>query len=122
MKMNRVLFPFLTALFVLAASGVRADEEQDLIAILQSGAGAPAQCSACQRLRVVGTVKSVPVLAALLGEERTAHAARYALEGMPFPELAARRRLRAVADPVALRRRCHDCLRSRLCAGQDRRP
>jgi HEAT repeat protein len=86
MKTNRLLFPFLAALFVLAASCVRADEEQDLIAILQSGAGAPAKCSACQRLRVVGTVKSVPALATLLGEERTAHAARYALEGMPFPE------------------------------------
>ena len=102
MKMNRVLFPFLTALFVLAASGVRADEEQDLIAILQSGAGAPAQCSACQRLRVVGTVKSVPALAAFLGEERVSHAARYALEGMPFPEAvtALRQALGATSGPI----------------------
>jgi HEAT repeat protein len=86
MKTKRLLLPFLAAFFVLAASGVRADEEQDLIAILQSAAGAPAKCSACVKLRVVGTVKAVPALAALLGQERTAQAARYALEGMPFPE------------------------------------
>jgi HEAT repeat protein len=86
MKTNRLLFPFLAALCLLAPSSVRADEEQDLIAVLQSAAGAPAKCTACQRLRVVGTVKSVPVLAPLLAEERISHAARYALEGLPFPE------------------------------------
>ena len=86
MKTKRLLLPFLAAFVVLAASGVRADEEQDLIAILQSAAGVPAKCSACVKLRVVGTVKAVPALAALLGEERTSQAARYALEGMPFPE------------------------------------
>ena len=41
------------------------------------------------RLRIVGTAASVPALAALLGEERTSQAARYALEGMPFPEAVA---------------------------------
>ncbi|MDD4869175.1 MAG: HEAT repeat domain-containing protein [Kiritimatiellae bacterium] len=36
---------------------------------------------------IVGTVRSAPALAALLaGEERTSHAARYALESMPCPE------------------------------------
>ena len=76
-------------LLALAASNVRADEEQDLIGTLQSSASAPQKCTACQRLRVVGTAKCVPALAALLGEERTAQAARYALEGMPFPEAVA---------------------------------
>ncbi len=38
---------------------------------------------------MVGTAKSVPAVAALLGEERTAQAARYALEGMPCPEAVA---------------------------------
>ncbi len=102
MKTNRLLFPFLAAAFVLAAPGVRADEEQDLIATLQSAAAAPAKCAACQRLRLVGTVKSVPALAALLGEERTSHAARYALEGMPFPEAvtALRQALGATSGPI----------------------
>jgi HEAT repeat protein len=66
-----------------------ADEEQDLIATLQSGAGATQKCAACQRLRVVGTPRAVAALAALLGEERISHAARYALEGMPFAEAGA---------------------------------
>ena len=76
----------LACLLALAAFDARADEEQDLIATLKSSAGAPEKCAACVRLRIVGTVGSVPALAALLGEERTAQAARYALEGMPFPE------------------------------------
>jgi HEAT repeat protein len=79
----------LVGLLTLSASGLRADEEQDLIATLQSAAGVPQKCAACQRLRVVGTVKSVPVLASFLGEDRTSHAARYALEGMPYPEALA---------------------------------
>lgn len=71
---------------ILAASHVQADEEQDLLSTLKSSADVPAKCSACQRLRVVGTEKCVPALATLLGEERISHAARYALEGLPFPE------------------------------------
>jgi HEAT repeat protein len=102
MKTNPLLFPVLAALCLLAPSSVRADEEQDLIAILQSAAAAPAKCTACQRLRVVGTVKSVPALAALLGQERTSHAARYALEGLPFPEAvtALRQALGATSGPI----------------------
>jgi HEAT repeat protein len=79
----------LACLLALAAFGARADEEQDQIATLKSNAGAPEKCAACVRLRIVGTVGSVPALAALLGEERTSQAARYALEGMPFPEAVA---------------------------------
>lgn len=81
--MNRVL---LACLLTLAATIAHADEEQDLIAILQSAAPVPQKCAACQKLRTIGTAKSVPALAALLGEERTSHAARCALEAMPFPE------------------------------------
>ena len=77
----------------LVASGgrqqLRADEEQDLIATLQSSAGVPQKCAACQKLRIIGTARVVPALAALLGEERTSHAARYALEAMPCPEAGA---------------------------------
>src|ERR1035438_2960201 len=83
---SRFLFACLLA---LAVSTVKADEEQDLIATLQSTAGAVKKCSACQRLRVVGTVKAVPALAALLGDPKTTQAARYALEPMPCPEAGA---------------------------------
>jgi HEAT repeat protein len=85
-KVNFINRLLLVCLFALVASATRADEEQDLIATLQSGASIPQKCAACQRLRFVGTVKSVPALSALLGEERTGHAARYALEGMAYPE------------------------------------
>jgi len=79
----------IAAVLVLTAFGVRADEEQQLIATLQSAAAAPEKCAACQRLRTLGTARSVPALAALLGQERTSQAARYALEGMPCKEAGA---------------------------------
>ena len=84
--MNRLL---LAGLITLAVSAARADEEQDLLATLKSNATIPQKCAACQRLRFVGTAQSVPALAALLDEDRTSHAARYALEGMPYPEAGA---------------------------------
>ena len=83
------IFCLLAALFLFTANNVRADEELDLIATLKSNAGVPAKCTACLRLRVIGSANSVPALAALLGDERTSQAARNALEGMPFPEAGA---------------------------------
>jgi len=77
---------FVACLIALVSAAVRADEEQDLIATLQSTVGVPQKCAACQKLRISGTERAVPALAALLGEERTSHAARYALEGMPCAE------------------------------------
>lgn len=86
MKTNFTLRLLLVCLLAFVAATGRADEEQDLIAVLKSNAGIPQKCAACQRLRFVGTVQSVPALSALLMEERTGHAARYALEGMPYAE------------------------------------
>lgn len=97
--LSRFLFAGLLA---LAVCTVRADDEQDLIATLQSDASAPKKCDACERLRVFGTVKSVPALAALLGQEKTAQAARYALEAMPYPEAGAalREALATTSGPI----------------------
>lgn len=81
-----ILFVGLTALIVKPVIAV---EASDLIAILQSDAAAPAKCSACQQLRIHGTEQSVPTLAGLLGEDRVGHAARYALEGMPYAKASA---------------------------------
>ncbi|RPH69973.1 HEAT repeat domain-containing protein, partial [bacterium] len=66
-----------------------AAQEQDLIGVLQSNAGAVEKCAACQQLRICGTAQSVAALAAVLGDERVGHAARYALEGMPYAEASA---------------------------------
>lgn len=87
---TRLFHYILTAgLMTLSINTVRAAEEQNLITILQSSAGAVEKCSACQQLRIVGTTKSIPALATLLGVERVSHAARYALEGMPYAEAGA---------------------------------
>ncbi|MGH7967371.1 MAG: HEAT repeat domain-containing protein, partial [Limisphaerales bacterium] len=89
MKRNFFSWLLLAGFTALGLSSAFADEEQDLIVVLQSAAGAPQKCDACQRLRLIGTVKSVPALSALLTQPATAHAARYALEGMPFPQSVA---------------------------------
>ncbi len=73
-------------LVLTAVFSVRADQEQDLIAVLQSSADVPAKSDACKQLRIIGTAKAIPALAALLDQDRLAHAARYALEGLPCPE------------------------------------
>lgn len=90
---NRILIAGLLALLAVAAV---ADDEQALIATLQSTADVPQQCAACQRLRIVGTARAVPALATLLRDERTSHAARHALEAMPCDEAGAA--LRAAAQ------------------------
>jgi HEAT repeat protein len=83
---HALLFALLLAPTALTAS---ADDEQSLIATLKSTSSVSVKCTACVKLRVVGTVNAVPALAALLGDERTSQAARYTLEGMPFPEALA---------------------------------
>src|SRR5689334_5280576 len=84
--LHRVL---AAGLLILAAHTLRAAEEQDLIATLQSNAGAPDKWAACQRLRLIGSAKSVPALASLLTDERASQAARHALEALPYPEAGA---------------------------------
>lgn len=79
----------LVAVLVLTGTQLRANEEQDLIATLQSTVGAPQKWAACQRLRVIGTEKAVPALAALLTDEQLSQAARHALDGLPYPEVGA---------------------------------
>lgn len=79
----KILFGIALTAGLLSA---RADEEQDLIAILNSNAGPAEKGAACVRLRSIGTAASVPALSALLREERTSHAARYALEENPAAE------------------------------------
>ncbi|HEV56736.1 MAG TPA: HEAT repeat domain-containing protein, partial [Phycisphaerales bacterium] len=83
---SRLVYGFIGLFVAVGAVGVRADEEQDQIAVLQSQADAVQKCNACLRLRVVGTARAVPALEMLLGDERASHAARHALEAMPCTE------------------------------------
>lgn len=71
-------------------SNRKADE---LIGVLNSGASQKEKVDACRNLARVGTREAVPTLAGLLGDEKLAHMARYALE--PIPEAAVDDALRA---------------------------
>jgi HEAT repeat protein len=86
MKPNSLLRILLVGLLMWTGTQLNAEVEQDLIATLQSGAGTPQKWAACQRLRVIGTAKAVPALAALLTEDGLSQAARYVLEALPGPE------------------------------------
>jgi len=89
-KMSIVL-----AVAVLLAGGVPllgqtipppgAESVSKLVAVLKSDASQHEKAEACRQLGVVGTKEAVPVLAGLLGDEKLAHMARYALEPIPDP-------------------------------------
>ncbi len=81
---SQVLLASMLALAVIMA---RADDEQDQIAILHSDATVAQKWAACQKLRVIGTAKSVPEAAALLTDEHLSQAARQTLGGLPYPEV-----------------------------------
>ncbi len=66
----------------------RADREGRLIEVLKSGAGAAEKDLACRELQVIGSPASIPALAALLTDRELSHMARYALEPMPYPQVA----------------------------------
>lgn len=68
----------------------RAEEERALLATLQSATATQHdKVVACHRLAVIGTKAAVPVLAALLADEKLAHMARHALEPMTDPAVDA---------------------------------
>jgi HEAT repeat protein len=72
----------------LYAGGVRtADKEREtkLIAVLKSDAPLKEKADACRELSLIGTKESVAPLAAMLGDEKVSHLARYGLEPNPDP-------------------------------------
>ena len=84
-----VLGMVLAAGLLGLARTASAEEEADLIGILQSDKGPQDKDAACRRLKVAGTAKAVPALAALLADENLSQSARLALEPMACPEAAA---------------------------------
>ena len=88
-KMKSYRLIVLASVILLAACVVGGAAEKELIAVLRSEAGAVEKCAACQQLRIYGTAESVEALAAMLDVKRVGHAARYALEGMPYAEAGA---------------------------------
>jgi HEAT repeat protein len=84
---------FLVYLWVLAvlsalnsSAASRTDEEQNLIRTLQSNSSPGEKDAACARLKLIGTAKAVPALAALLTDDQLSHSARYVLEAMHLAE------------------------------------
>ncbi len=78
-----------TLIFVACAGMAAAQDVPDetaLIGVLQGNAGWQEKDAACRALREKSTVAAVPALAALLIDKELSHAARYALEPMPFAE------------------------------------
>lgn len=72
--------------------------EAALIAVLQSDAGHHEKSAACRLLARIGTQQAVPVLAAMLSDDKLAHMARTALEPIPGPAPDAA--LRAALDQL----------------------
>jgi HEAT repeat protein len=63
----------------------RKAEEAKLIAVIKSDAGIKEKADACRDLALVGTKDAVAPLAALLGDDKLGHMARYGLEPIPDP-------------------------------------
>ena len=71
-----------TVLISLSAS-ISATDPDNLHDVLKSDSSIREKQNACKQLAVVGTVRSVPILAAMLSDKKLAHAARFALESIP---------------------------------------
>jgi len=64
------------------------NDEDELIAMVSSPSSTFFQKAiACKRLYMIGTRKSIPAVAAHLGEEHLGHYARFVLEPMPDPQV-----------------------------------
>ncbi len=77
-------YVFLVAVLLARPAGA---QESKLIATLKSDAPQMAKVDACRELARVGTKQAVPVLGALLADEKLSHMARYALEAIPDPSV-----------------------------------
>jgi len=68
-----------------AAPPADKEKEARLIAVLKSSAPLKDKADACRELSLVGTKEAIAPLAALLGDEKLSHLARYGLEPIPDP-------------------------------------
>lgn len=95
----------LAALLFAALPGqLRAGDESQFIAVLESNAGAREKCEACRELLAAGTPRCIAPLARALRDERTGHAALSTLERLPFPEAPAAliQALSSIAGPIRI--------------------
>jgi len=91
MLKSKIYFILLTILVFtgatqsLAQTVPPAGSEGKLIAVLKSDASHKEKADACRQLAIIGTKNAVAPLAALLGDEKLSHMARYGLEPIPDP-------------------------------------
>ncbi|MDX9971557.1 MAG: DUF1080 domain-containing protein [FCB group bacterium] len=84
--MRNIIGSLLLAGLVVLAAVPAVAQDTNPLEVLQSDASPEQKSQACIKLSVNGPVEAVPVLAALLVDEKLSHMARYALEPMPYPE------------------------------------
>jgi HEAT repeat protein len=81
-----VVFVLAGAMQTFAQTVAPKQDEPKLIATLQNaGASQKDKVDACRQLAIIGGTDSIAPLAALLGDEKLSHNARYALERNPDP-------------------------------------
>jgi HEAT repeat protein len=85
--MSKNCTSLVVSLILLAASASAFAQEAKWLAVLRSEATVQQKSAACRELARVGTKQAVPVLAALLGDEKLSHMARYALEPIRDPSV-----------------------------------
>jgi len=82
-----LLFGCAAPLFAQTVPPATQEQEQELIAVLESDAPQKEKADACRGLGLIGSKDAVPALAALLGDEKLSHMARYGLEPIPDPSV-----------------------------------
>ncbi|UCC23163.1 MAG: hypothetical protein JSW23_03670, partial [Planctomycetota bacterium] len=88
-KKNLILLIALVVVFsgpLFGQTVPAAGSEDKLIAVIKSNASHKEKADACRHLAIIGTKKAVAPLAAMLGDEKLSHMARYGLE--PIPDAA----------------------------------
>jgi HEAT repeat protein len=93
MRRTKVSLACLAALLLAAGATFGGQDEKvppnsresEMVAVLKSSSSEKDKADACLELARIGTKDSVVPLAALLGDEKFAHMARYALEPIPSP-------------------------------------
>ncbi len=88
--MRKSMLTLFTAVaLTLAAVTIASAQNADPVSVLKSDAPFQEKAEACRALVLKGDRDAVPALAALLGDEKLSHMARWALEPMPCPEAGA---------------------------------
>ena len=86
-KSNMKRYLVLAAALLATTATHSFAQEAELLTVLRSEATLEEKSAACRQLARVATKEAVPTLAALLGDEKLSHMARYALEGIRDPSV-----------------------------------